>query len=81
MPVGVRLALRDLARYQARSTVTLAAISLALGMATAVIIGITRPYTSITKTYIGCAAWQITELIVKSCLYVLNIMFQKINAC
>lgn len=42
MPVGIRLALRDLARYQARSTVTLAAISLALGMATAVIIGITK---------------------------------------
>jgi putative ABC transport system permease protein len=42
MPVGIRLALRDLARYQARSTVTLAAISLALGMATAVIISITR---------------------------------------
>ena len=42
MPIGVRLALRDLARYQARSAVTLAAISLTLGMATAVIIGITR---------------------------------------
>jgi putative ABC transport system permease protein len=32
-PVGVRLALRDLARYQARSGAALAAISLALGIA------------------------------------------------
>lgn len=42
LPVGVRLALRDLARYQTRSAVTLAAISLALGIATAVIISVTR---------------------------------------
>jgi putative ABC transport system permease protein len=42
MPVGVRLSLRDLARYQTRSAVTLAAISLAVGMATAVIISVTR---------------------------------------
>ena len=37
-PVAVRLALRDLARYQARSGAALAAISLALGMAMAIII-------------------------------------------
>ncbi len=42
LPVGVRLALRDLARYRTRSGVTLAAISLALGMATAVIISVTK---------------------------------------
>jgi putative ABC transport system permease protein len=42
LPVGVRLALRDLARYRTRSAVTLAAISLALGMATAVIISVTK---------------------------------------
>jgi putative ABC transport system permease protein len=42
LPVGVRLALRDLARYRTRSAVMLAAISLALGMATAVIISVTR---------------------------------------
>ena len=38
MPVAVRLALRDLARYQARSGFALAAISLALGLAVAVVI-------------------------------------------
>jgi putative ABC transport system permease protein len=37
-PVAVRLALRDLARYQARSAAALAAISLALGIAVAIII-------------------------------------------
>jgi putative ABC transport system permease protein len=37
-PIGVRLALRDLARYQARSGAALAAISLALGMAVAAVI-------------------------------------------
>ncbi len=37
-PVAVRLALRDLARYQARSGAALAAISLALGIAMAIII-------------------------------------------
>jgi putative ABC transport system permease protein len=42
LPVGVRLALRDLARYRTRSAVMLAAISLALGMATAVIISVTK---------------------------------------
>ena len=39
-PVAVRLALRDLARYQARSAAALAAISLALGIAVAIIIGL-----------------------------------------
>jgi putative ABC transport system permease protein len=37
-PVGIRLALRDLARYQARSGAALAAISLALGIAVAAVI-------------------------------------------
>jgi putative ABC transport system permease protein len=37
-PVAVRLALRDLARHQARSGAALAAISLALGIAAAIII-------------------------------------------
>ncbi len=37
-PVAVRLALRDLARHQARSGAALAAISLALGITTAIII-------------------------------------------
>ena len=37
-PVAVRLALRDLARYQARSGAALAAISLALGIAAAIMI-------------------------------------------
>jgi putative ABC transport system permease protein len=37
-PVAVRLALRDLARYQARSAAALAAISLALGIAMAIMI-------------------------------------------
>ena len=37
-PVAVRLALRDLARYQARSGAALAAISLALGITAAIII-------------------------------------------
>jgi putative ABC transport system permease protein len=39
-PVAVRLALRDLARYQARSAAALAAISLALGIAVAVMISL-----------------------------------------
>jgi putative ABC transport system permease protein len=39
-PVAVRLALRDLARYQARSAAALAAISLALGIAVAIMIGL-----------------------------------------
>ena len=38
-PVAVRLALRDLARHQARSGAALAAISLALGITAAIIIG------------------------------------------
>jgi putative ABC transport system permease protein len=38
LPVALRLALRDLARYQARSGTALAAISLALGIAAATII-------------------------------------------
>jgi putative ABC transport system permease protein len=38
VPVAARLALRDLARYQARSGAALAAISLALGIAVAIII-------------------------------------------
>ncbi|MCI0645984.1 MAG: hypothetical protein L0346_14000 [Chloroflexi bacterium] len=42
LPVGVRLALRDLTRYPARSAAALAAISLALGMAVAVIIIVAR---------------------------------------
>jgi putative ABC transport system permease protein len=37
-PVAVRLALRDLARYQARSAAALAAISLGLGIAVAIVI-------------------------------------------
>jgi putative ABC transport system permease protein len=37
-PVAVRLALRDLGRYQARSAAALAAISLALGIAAAIMI-------------------------------------------
>ena len=39
-PVAVRLALRDLARYQARSAAALAAISLALGIAVATMISL-----------------------------------------
>ncbi|MGH3202819.1 MAG: FtsX-like permease family protein [Streptosporangiaceae bacterium] len=39
-PVAVRLALRDLARYQARSGAALAAISLALGIAVAIMISL-----------------------------------------
>ena len=38
LPVAVRLAVRDLGRYQARSGAALAAVSLALGIAVAVII-------------------------------------------
>ena len=38
LPVAVRLALRDLARYQARSGAALAAISLALGIAVATVV-------------------------------------------
>jgi putative ABC transport system permease protein len=37
-PIGVRLALRDLARYQARSGAALAAISLAVGIAASVVV-------------------------------------------
>src|ERR1700730_8276198 len=37
-PVAVRLALRDLTRYQARSSAALAAISLALGIAVAIML-------------------------------------------
>ena len=37
-PIAVRLALRDLARYQARSGSALAAITLALGIAAAVVV-------------------------------------------
>ena len=37
-PIAVRLALRDLARYQARSGAALAAITLALGIAAAIVI-------------------------------------------
>ncbi|MPZ98428.1 MAG: FtsX-like permease family protein [Dehalococcoidia bacterium] len=39
MPVAARLAVRDLVRYQSRSGVALAAISLALGISVAVIVG------------------------------------------
>lgn len=39
-PLAVRLAFRDLARYQSRSAAALAAVSLALGMPLALIIGI-----------------------------------------
>jgi putative ABC transport system permease protein len=39
-PVAVRLALRDLVRYQARSAAALAAISLALGIAVAIMISL-----------------------------------------
>ncbi|GIH03090.1 hypothetical protein Rhe02_11570 [Rhizocola hellebori] len=39
MPVPIRLALTDLVRYQARSGAALAAISLALGIAAAIVIG------------------------------------------
>ena len=39
-PVAVRLALRDLARYQARSAAALASISLALGIAVAIMISL-----------------------------------------
>jgi hypothetical protein len=38
LPIAARLALRDLARYQARSGAALAAISLAVGIAMAVVI-------------------------------------------
>jgi len=41
LPVAARLALRDLARYQARSGAALAAISLALGIPVAVVIAAT----------------------------------------
>jgi putative ABC transport system permease protein len=44
-PVAVRLALRDLARYQARSAAALAAISLALGIAVAIMIGLAAATT------------------------------------
>jgi putative ABC transport system permease protein len=44
-PVAVRLALRDLARYQARSAAALAAISLALGIAVAIMIGVAAAAT------------------------------------
>jgi putative ABC transport system permease protein len=37
-PIGTRLALRDLARYQARSGAALAAITLAIGIAAAVVV-------------------------------------------
>lgn len=37
-PVAVRVALRDLGRYQARSSAALAAISLALGLAVAIVV-------------------------------------------
>jgi putative ABC transport system permease protein len=40
-PIGVRLALRDLGRYQARSAAALAAISLALGIAATIVISAT----------------------------------------
>ncbi len=39
-PLSVRLAFRDLGRYQARSAMALAAISLALGLPMAIIVGI-----------------------------------------
>lgn len=41
LPVALRLALRDLARYQARSAAALAAISLTLGIAVTVIVATT----------------------------------------
>ncbi len=45
-PVAVRLALRDLGRYQARSGAALAAISLALGIAVAIMISVAAAKTS-----------------------------------
>jgi putative ABC transport system permease protein len=45
-PVAVRLALRDLARYRARSAAALAAISLALGIPAAIIIAATAAQDS-----------------------------------
>jgi putative ABC transport system permease protein len=47
-PVTVRLALRDLARHQARSAAALAAISLALGIAAAIIISAAADRTAAT---------------------------------
>jgi putative ABC transport system permease protein len=47
-PVAVRLALRDLARYQARSGAALAAISLALGITAAIIISSAADKTAAT---------------------------------
>jgi putative ABC transport system permease protein len=44
-PVAARLALRDLARYQARSAAALAAISLALGIAVAIMISLAAAAT------------------------------------
>jgi putative ABC transport system permease protein len=44
-PVAVRLALRDLSRYQARSAAALAAISLALGIAVAIMISLAADTT------------------------------------
>src|SRR5262249_19152204 len=47
-PVAVRLALRDLARHQARSGAALAAISLALGITAAIIISSAADKTAAT---------------------------------
>ena len=41
LPIGARLALRDLGRYQARSGAALAAISLSMGIAVTIVIGAT----------------------------------------
>jgi putative ABC transport system permease protein len=45
-PIGVRLALRDLARYQARSGAALGAVTLAVGIATAVAVSATAARVS-----------------------------------
>ncbi|MGH8775062.1 MAG: FtsX-like permease family protein [Jiangellaceae bacterium] len=49
LPAAIRLALRDLARYQARSGMALAAISLALGIPVAVVITATAAEHSTTE--------------------------------
>ena len=48
-PIAVRLALRDLSRYQARSGAALAAISLAVGIAATIAIAATQAATQATE--------------------------------
>ena len=45
-PIGMRLALRNLARYQTRSGAALGAVTLAIGIATAVAVGATAGHVS-----------------------------------